>query len=97
MLVPDGKLGLHPYTHVMAVWERCRLPDNISYEEWVRYVFDHPVLDPQWWWQDPESGHLQHWNEEADSGRTSSRSTARWSTAIVIASMTRCCTCSSGC
>jgi len=49
----------------MDAWERCRLRDDISYEEWVRYVFDHPVLDPQWWWQD-----LQQWNESADPART---------------------------
>lgn len=54
----------------MDAWERCRLPDDISYEEWVRYVFDHPVLDPPWWWQDPESGYLQEWNDAADPART---------------------------
>ena len=50
---------------LLDAWERCRLRDDISYEEWVRYVFDHPVLDPQWWWQD-----LQQWNESADPART---------------------------
>ena len=54
----------------MDAWERCCLPDDIPYEEWVRYVFDHPVLDPQWWWQDPETGHLQRWNESASAART---------------------------
>jgi hypothetical protein len=46
------------------------LPDDISYEEWVRFVFDHPILDPSWWWQDPESGYRQEWNTEADRTRT---------------------------
>jgi len=55
---------------LMDAWESCRLPDDISYEEWVRYVFDHPVLDPQWWWQQPESGHLQEWDDSADPART---------------------------
>lgn len=54
----------------MDAWEKCQLPDDISYEDWVRYVFDHPVLDPQWWWQDPESGYLQEWNDAADPART---------------------------
>lgn len=54
----------------MDAWEGCRLPDDISYEEWVRFVFDHPVLDTHWWWQEPESGYLQVWNESADPGRT---------------------------
>lgn len=46
------------------------LPDDISYEEWVRFVFDHPILDPSWWWQFPETGYLQEWNDEADRART---------------------------
>lgn len=54
----------------MDAWERCRLPDDISYEQWVEFVFDHPVLNPQWWWQEPESGYLQEWNESADTART---------------------------
>lgn len=54
----------------MDAWERCRLPDNISYDEWERFVFDHPVLNPQWWWQEPESGYRQEWNDEADPART---------------------------
>jgi hypothetical protein len=54
----------------MEAWERCRLPDDISFEEWVRYVFDHPVIDPHWWWRDPESGYFQEWDELADTART---------------------------
>lgn len=54
----------------MSDWERCRLPDDISYAEWVRFVFDHPVLDKNWWWHNPESGYLQDWNEHADAART---------------------------
>lgn len=51
-------------------WEQCRLPDDLSFQGWVNYVFDHPRLDPQWWWQDPESGHFQEWNDTADPART---------------------------
>jgi hypothetical protein len=51
-------------------WDKCRLPDDLPFESWVAYVFDHPVLDPQWWWQAPESGHLQEWNTAADLPRT---------------------------
>ncbi len=54
----------------MDAWERCQLPDEITYDEWVRHVFDHPVLETQWWWQDPESGYLQLWNDSADTART---------------------------
>ncbi|MCC6154656.1 MAG: hypothetical protein IT367_12895 [Candidatus Hydrogenedentes bacterium] len=44
--------------------EACQLPDDISYEEWVNYVFDHPLLKPEWWFQDAESGYLQEWRED---------------------------------
>lgn len=54
----------------MDDWERCRLPDDLPFEGWVDFVFDHPVLNPQWWWQEPESGYYQDWNEEADLART---------------------------
>ena len=51
-------------------WKRCRLPDALSFDQWIDYVFDHPVLRPQWWWQDPESGYLQEWNERAHPAET---------------------------
>lgn len=54
----------------MDAKEQCRLPDDLSYEEWVRFVFDHPVLSPQWWWQEPESGYLQEWDDAAHPPRT---------------------------
>lgn len=54
----------------MESWDQCSLPDDISYEEWVRYVFDHPVLDPRWWWQEPASGYFAEWDESADMART---------------------------
>ena len=56
-------------------YECCRLPDDLPFDAWVNYVFDHPILDPQWWWQDPESGHLQEWNSEANPARTLSHLT----------------------
>jgi hypothetical protein len=40
------------------------LPDDLPYEDWVNYVFDHPILEPQWWWQDEESGYFQYWPGE---------------------------------
>lgn len=46
------------------------LPDDLPYDGWIDYVFDHPVLDPQWWWQDEETGHYQVWNENAHPSRT---------------------------
>jgi len=51
-------------------WEQCRLPDDLAFEGWVNYVFDHPRLEPQWWWQSPESGYYQEWNDQADPKRT---------------------------
>lgn len=47
-----------------------QLPDDISFDRWIRHVFDHPVLDPEWWFQDDESEHFEYWNEEADPART---------------------------
>lgn len=47
-----------------------QLPHDISFDRWVRHVFDHPVLDPQWWFLDDESEHFEEWNEEADPART---------------------------
>ena len=50
-------------------WLECWLPDDLSYEGWIDYVFDHPVLDPQWWFQ-VGTAYCQEWNEEADPART---------------------------
>lgn len=47
-----------------------QLPDDISYERWMRHVFDHPVLKDAWWWHDEESEYYELWNEEADPERT---------------------------
>ena len=42
------------------------LPNDISYERWVEHVFDHPVLDPEWWFgDDPE-----RWDATANRRRT---------------------------
>ncbi len=54
----------------MDTRESWRLPDDITFEQWVAYVFDHPVVDPSWWWQEPESGYLQAWDDRADPART---------------------------
>jgi len=42
------------------------LPNEITYEEWISYVFDHPVLDPAWWWQEEDSEHYQFWDNDAN-------------------------------
>ncbi len=68
----------------MGEWEKYLLPDDLPYEEWVRYVFDHPVLDPQWWWQEPESGHFTEWNELANPARTLSYLTRFFQTPEVL-------------
>ena len=46
------------------------LPDDLPYEDWVEFIFDHPILDPQWWWQDEDSEYFKYWNEDADPART---------------------------
>jgi|SRR5882672_5371160 len=33
--------------------------DNYPFDEWVRFVFDHPVSEPEWYWDDA-------WNWEGD-------------------------------
>lgn len=40
------------------------LPDDLPYEDWVNHIFDHPILDPKWWWQDEDSGYFQYWPGE---------------------------------
>jgi hypothetical protein len=49
---------------------RQKPPDDVSFEAWVSHVFDHPVLDPQWWWQVSASARPQSWDEGADPART---------------------------
>lgn len=39
------------------------LPDNISYERWVKHVFDHPVFDYQWWFRGDE--YAEEWDAKA--------------------------------
>ncbi len=29
-----------------------RAEDGLTYEAWLAFVFDHPVSDPSWWWDD---------------------------------------------
>ncbi|MCG6534354.1 MAG: hypothetical protein L7F78_06605 [Syntrophales bacterium LBB04] len=28
----------------------ARVLTNLTFEEWFRYLFDHPVIDPRWYW-----------------------------------------------
>ena len=44
----------------------CRPPAEASYEEWVRWVFDHPVTQPAWHF----GVDAPWWNSEADPRRT---------------------------
>src|SRR5688572_7213267 len=46
-----------------------QLPDDISYERWIEHVFDHPVLDPKWFFRfdEPEG---EEWNSEGSPART---------------------------
>lgn len=55
---------------MLEAWKKCCLPDDLPFEGWVDYVFEHPVLDLAWWWQSPESGYLKEWNESANPART---------------------------
>jgi hypothetical protein len=59
-----------PYTLHVNEADRCELSDHISYDEWVRHVFDHPVLEEPWWSHVAASGYRQEWNESADTART---------------------------
>jgi hypothetical protein len=36
--------------------------ENLSFEEWVKYVFDHPLTDPKWYFLDSD-----YWDEEENS------------------------------
>lgn len=47
-----------------------RLPDDISFERWVEYVFNHPVLDRHWWFLDEDDPLYEYWSELADPRRT---------------------------
>jgi hypothetical protein len=42
-----------------------RLPDDITFDQWVAHVFDHPVVEPQWWF----SSTAPYWNELAVPAR----------------------------
>lgn len=48
---------------------QSQLPSDLPYEQWIDYVFDHPVLDPAcpaWWWDDDGI----YWDESEDTSRT---------------------------
>lgn len=47
-----------------------RLPNKITFDEWVNHVFDHPVLDPPWYWSERNQEHYQYWNSQANPTRT---------------------------
>ncbi len=56
-------------------WSKCILPDDLAFDAWVEFVFDHPILEPRWWWQTPQSGLYQFWNDEARPALTLSHLT----------------------
>lgn len=43
-----------------------KLPDHLEFDEWLAWVFDHPVADPAWHWDEG----APWWNESADGRRT---------------------------
>lgn len=46
-----------------------KLPDDIPFERWVRHVFDHPILEPQWYFH-VEDEHAEEWDSDANPART---------------------------
>ena len=48
----------------MDAWEASCLPDDLSFDGWIDYVFDHPILKPAWHFQGPTSGYLRIWKED---------------------------------
>jgi hypothetical protein len=44
----------------------AKLPDDLPFDRWVEYAFDHPVLTPPWYRREPRDD----WNEWADPVRT---------------------------
>jgi hypothetical protein len=46
------------------------LPDDLPFEGWVNYVFDHPEVEPKWWWKELETANYQYWNESANPAKT---------------------------
>lgn len=37
---------------------------NPSFERWVQYIFDHPVTDPEWYWDDDEDNNYEFYDPE---------------------------------
>ena len=37
--------------------------------QWVKYVFDHPVAEEEWWWRTDEPT-FSVWDDNADPART---------------------------
>jgi len=68
-MTPDPNvMSSHIRTSRKAQSAIRKLP--LPFEGWVNYIFDHPVLELNWWWQPPESGYLQEWYNSADPMRT---------------------------
>ncbi len=36
---------------------------NLSFDEWVKFTFDHPVTDPAWYWSDSWDEFWDAWSE----------------------------------
>lgn len=47
--------------------EITALPDDISFEKWVEFVFDHEVRRPQWWFEPAAAEDCWWWDEESNS------------------------------
>ncbi len=68
---PQGqKEGLREYTPPMLRDDCQRLPMNISYEQWITFVFDHPENDSQGAGGGLTSRDSQDWDDLADPALT---------------------------
>jgi hypothetical protein len=56
-----------------------QLPDELPFEEWVAYVFDHPAEEENWWWSRPGLEAPVWWNDAANRARTLSHLTRLFS------------------
>ena len=37
---------------------------QLSFDKWIQLVFDHPVTDPHWYWEDSLYEYWDQWDEE---------------------------------
>jgi len=44
-------------------------PNKISFDDWVKFVFDHPVTKPKWYWDPSWSDFWEQWSETSDPNK----------------------------